>query len=200
LLIAGPLQPWAFVRLGGLRLPLYGLFGPGALTVIGGVLLLVLPSPGPLLLLAVSAAAWYAARLVPGQMLAAAHATAVIMDSWLDPLNQLLDRFHIPVINLTDRSLPAARAIGPGVWLTFWGASLSAAAAVPAVLAVPPAPPRLPRSCPSCAARLPRQRELRFCPQCGGALSPTPVCRKCGASSEAGDRFCGRCGERLLSG
>ncbi len=198
LLIVGPLQPWAYVPLGGLRLPCYGLFGLGGLVLVAGLMLLLHSSPGPILLLGIAAGACYLARLVPAQMLAGAHGTLAIMEAWLDPLNQLLDRFHIAQIRLTDWSLPAAHAIGPGVRTTFWGAGLASAAGISSALALPPSPLRVPRTCPTCAARLSRRRELRFCPQCGGALWPAPVCQTCAAVAEVGDRFCGRCGARLV--
>jgi hypothetical protein len=200
LLVVGPLQPWTYVPIAGLRLPYYGLFGIGGLALVAGLLLLLRSSPGPLLLLAIAAGAWYLAAVVPPQMMAGAHGTLVIAEAWLDPLNQLLDRFHIAQIRLADWSLPAAHTVGPGVRTTLWGAGFAAAAALSSALAHPPPPVRSPRSCPACAARLSHRRELHFCPHCGEALGAAPVCRACATVAVPGDQFCGRCGARLLGG
>lgn len=197
LLIVGPLRPWGFVPFGGLRLPLYGLFGPAALLLPAGLLLLLHPRPGPVLLLLIAAGATYAALQLPPQMLAGARATTGTVETWLDPLNQLLSRFHIPEVHLTDWTLPAARAVGPGVRITLWGAGAAAAAALTSALATPLRPPSAPRACPACAAPLPRRRALNFCPACGARVLPLPLCRRCQSLSEPGDHYCGRCGEPL---
>ena len=198
LLVAGALRPWLFVPVGGLRLPVYSIFGWGGLVGPAGFLLLVRPRASPTLLLVIAAGSAYLAHTLPGQWLARAQATTGTVDSWFEPLNQLLDQFHIAGFHLTDWSLPPERSLGPGIALTYWGADLAAAAAVFTLLTGP----RLgtSRSCPECAAPLARGRLLRFCPACGGCLSPIPACPACRASSEPGDRFCGQCGSELSSG
>jgi hypothetical protein len=198
LLIAGSLRPWAYAPFGGLRLPLFGLFGYGGLTLVAGLLLLFHRRLGPWLLLLIAAGTAWAALAIPPQLLAGAQAASGTVESWFDPLNQLLARFRIPEIRLTDWALPAARAVGPGVPMTLWGAALTAAAAVGTALARPPGPPSPPRACPACAAPTPRDRRLRFCTACGTLVSPVPICRQCHAAAEPGDRFCGECGVPLV--
>lgn len=195
LLIVGAVRPWAYVPLGGLRLPLFGLFGWGALAGVAGLFLLFHPRPSPPVLLGVAAGAAFLARVIPQRLLASARATTGTVDSWLEPLNQLLDRFRIEGLHLTDWALPAARAIGPGASLTLWGAALAAAAALLALLA--PSHPRLPRACPACSLSLRRRRDLCFCPGCGASLTPVPLCRACHTPADPADCFCGHCGSAL---
>jgi len=196
LLITGALRPWVYIPVGGLRVPIFGLLSLGGLALVGGLFLLLHSRPGPGPLLVVGVAAWYLASTVPPQLLASARGTTGIVDSWIDPLNQLLSRFHIQELHLVDWTLPAAHAVGPGVSLTRWGAGLSLLAAVTAALALRPAA-AAPANCPSCRTRTDRRRSLRFCPACGFTLGGEPVCGRCGSVGEPGDRFCVRCGERL---
>jgi hypothetical protein len=197
LLVLGPLRPWAYISFGGLRVPLYGLLGPGGLILVGGVLLLLHPRLPPALLAVIALGTAYAALVLPAEMLASARTATDMVQSWLDPLNQLLDRFHIAAIRLTDWSLPAARTVGPGVRTTLWGAGFAAAAAVCTALVGRRARPTRPGVCPSCAAPLPQHRELRFCTTCGGSVVSEPICSRCQALAEPDDRFCGRCGEPI---
>lgn len=196
LLIDGALRPWAYVPLGGLRLPVYGLLSLGGLALVGGLFLLLHPRPGPGPLLVVGVGAWFLASIVPYELLSSARSATRIMDSWADPLNQLLSRFHIAELHLVDWTPQPARLMGPGVTLTFWGAGLALVAAVAAAAAHVSAG-SVSSSCPSCRARLAGRPDLRFCPECGIALGAAPVCGRCGDAGEPGDRFCGRCGERL---
>jgi Double zinc ribbon len=199
LLIVGVLRPWAFVPLGGFRLPLYGALGWGGLAGVAGLILLLHPRPAPGTLLGIAAGAAYLAYTIPLQLLDHARATTHAIDSWLDPMNQLLDRFHIEGLHLTEWSLPAAHAMGPGATLTLWGAALAAAAAGLSPLSRTLTPPGsgLHRACPACAVPLSPHRELRFCPACGASLTALPFCRVCRALAEPGDRFCGCCGLEL---
>jgi hypothetical protein len=199
LLVVGALRPWAFIPLGGLHLPLYGALGWGGLAGVAGLILLVHPRPAPGALLGVAAGSAYLAITVPLQLLARARATTGAVDGWLDPLNQLLDRFHIEGLHLTDWSLPAAHAFGPGAALTLWGAALATAAGALSLVALRIDPSRLahPGACPACASPLSARRDLRFCPACGAGLAAVPVCRACRAPAEPGDRFCGGCGLKL---
>jgi hypothetical protein len=195
LLIVGAVRPWAFVPLGGLRLPLYGSLGWGALAGVAGLFLLFHPRPSPPVLLCIAVGAAYLARVIPQRLLSGARAATGAVDSWFEPLNQLLERFRIEGLHLADWGLPAARAIGPGASLTVWGAGFAAAAALLALLA--PERPPLPRACPSCSHPLSRRPDLRFCPACGSSLSLLPVCPSCHAPAEVSDCFCGQCGVRL---
>jgi hypothetical protein len=195
LLIVGAVRPWAFVPLGGLRLPLYGALGWGALAGVAGLYLLFHPRTSPQALLGIAVGTAYLASVIPARLLAGARATTGMVDSWFEPLNQLLDRFHIEGLHFTDWAMPAARAVGPGVALTLWGAGLAAAAAVVALLA--PLHPPIPRTCPACSLPLNRLRDLSFCPGCGAALTATPPCPSCHSPVEKDDRFCGHCGGQL---
>lgn len=70
-------------------------------------------------------------------------------------------------------------------------------AAPPPVAPSPPAPARaaLPphAACRSCSHELPRQPEVRYCPDCGAAQLPLP-CAECGTVLQPAWRFCVRCG------
>lgn len=66
----------------------------------------------------------------------------------------------------------------------------SAAPAEPA-----PSPRRRPTACWSCREPLPADREVRFCPHCGGGQLPFP-CSECGTELEPEWRFCIQCGDR----
>jgi hypothetical protein len=196
LLVVGALWPWAYMPMGGLRVPLYPLFGPGCLLPVAGFVILLRPRPSPGLLLAVALGAAWAAHALPPALHASARASTRFLDLWLDPLNQLLSRFNIDPLHLVDWSLPAARAVGPGIPLTHWAAALAAWAALLAFLSGPV--PALRRgACPACAAPLPRRRDLRFCPACGAGLTRALFCPACHTPAEPGDRFCGQCGAPL---
>jgi hypothetical protein len=201
LLVSGALRPWAFVPLGGLRFPLYGALGWGGLAGVAGLMLLLHPRPSPALLLAIAAGAAYLGHVIPLQMIARARATTGTIDTWFDPLNRLLDQFHIEGFHLSEWGLSAARAVGPGAALTLWGAGLSAAAALLTLftLLVDPSRRSRPHTCPTCAARLSRRRQPHFCPACGAALVPVPVCVACHTPAEPDDRYCIRCGAQLAS-
>ena len=48
--------------------------------------------------------------------------------------------------------------------------------------------------CPNCNAKLAKKQ--KFCPECGGKLTPT--CPKCGAEISKSAKFCPECGEKLI--
>jgi hypothetical protein len=56
--------------------------------------------------------------------------------------------------------------------------------------------PASPVDCPHCSAALPRDREVRFCPQCGGNVR-TRRCGACGTELELSWRHCVMCGQAV---
>lgn len=193
LIVVGSVLPWAWVPLAGLRLPLPGVIGWGALTLLLGVWLFR-RAPWPLggaagavsLGLAWAAQAW---------MPAAINRAFLALEMRLQPMNDLLARFGIAPLHLFDTGTPWRELRGPGTVAVIVGASVVLLAA--ALAAHTARGERALGRCAACGHRDRTGRLLAFCVRCGAPMPAERACPACHTLAEPGDLCCGVCGTSL---
>lgn len=193
LIAVGSVLPWAWVPLAGLKLPLPGILGFGALTLLLGAWLFRRPAwPGAgMAAIATLGVAWAARAALPP----AINRLFLGLEMRLQPMNDLLARFGIAPFDLFDTGTPWRELRGPGTLLVMVGALLAlagtalAATTARGVIAM--------GRCTACGHRDRSARILAFCVRCGAPMPAERACPDCHTLAEPGDLCCGLCGARL---
>ncbi len=193
LIALGSVLPWAWLPLAGVRLPLPGVLGWGALTLLLGVWLFRrAPWWAALLSSMVSIAA---ALEVRATLPAAINRALLGMELRLQPMNNLLARFGIAPLDIFDFATPWDRLRGPGVPVVVLGGLLALAGALVTAASLLGAYDL--RRCIACGHRNRPTRVTAFCVRCGEPMPMERTCAECHTLAEPGDLCCGVCGSAL---
>lgn len=195
LVVIGSVLPWVYVPLAGGSVPVPGLLGWGALTLLAGAWLARRPAWwGGLLAGGVSLfAGWRAFSGLP----TAVRAGTLMLEQRIQPPNDLLAQFGLAPITLFNLGLPWSQLRGPGPMTVLLGSCLAVFGGAAVLLSS--AQTRALGVCPSCGHRDRFGRTSAFCVACGGPMLAERACPSCHTFAEPGDHFCAVCGAGLAA-
>jgi hypothetical protein len=195
LVVLGSVLPWAYLPMAGVRLPIPGIVGWGALTLVLGAWLLRRPawwSALPAGLVA-TVVAWKAFHVMP----AAVMSGVLLLEQRMQPLNGLLARFALPPVSLFDLRQPWSRIRGPGEMTALLGGLIALVGGLATLASYRDA--RALEHCVACGHRDRPGRVTAFCVACGAPMPAERACPECHTLAEPGDACCGVCGARLAA-
>lgn len=193
LIVVGSVLPWVKIPLAAAYIPVPGVVGWGAMTLVLGAWLARRPAAWTGLLggAACGIVAWRAFVNLPR----AVRTGAIILEGRVQPLNDLLARFSLPPMSVFDFGPTGAALRGPGTATVLSGAGIALAGGALALLA---AHGRFSLGqCATCGHRDRFGRLNAFCVACGAPMPAERACPDCHTLAEPGDICCGVCGNHL---
>jgi hypothetical protein len=193
LIALGSVLPWVYLPLAGVRLPVPGVLGWGALTLLLSVWLLRRPAwwAGLAAGIICIVVAWKGYQAMPASVMSG----VLVLEGRMQPLNDLLARFTLPPLSLFDLGIPWSQIRGPGPLTVLLGGVLAVSGGLASVLSFRDL--RVLEQCAACGHRNRPGRVTAHCVQCGVPMPGEAACQECHALAEPGDTCCGVCGTQL---